>query len=183
MPLQQKHPPAIREKFWRGAKREGILDQFAINNKYPMNHNDFTPSILQQPSNTHLAFVEPVCPMGWGQVDERLYLHHRCRLQITKWNLWEKPELLHCLPQIFCSAAITEGFLSSLRGQVFLPFLTAQNCAISSSMPLEKDVSQMTFLSFHRKEYTMFYTQLPRAFCHFFKKERSAKRASHSSCK
>lgn len=52
-------------------------------NKYPMNHNDFTPSILQQPSNTHLAFVEPVCPMGWGQVDERLYLHHRCRLQIT----------------------------------------------------------------------------------------------------
>lgn len=52
-------------------------------NKYPMNHNDFTPSILQQPSNTDLAFVEPVCPMGWGQVDERLYLHHRCRLQVT----------------------------------------------------------------------------------------------------
>ena len=32
MPLQQKHPPAIREKFWRGAKREGILDQFDITN-------------------------------------------------------------------------------------------------------------------------------------------------------
>ena len=72
-----------------------------------MNHNDFTPSILQQPSNTDLAFVEPVCPMGWGQVDERLYLHHRCRLQVTSGVYGKKTELLHCSPQILLALLLS----------------------------------------------------------------------------
>ena len=95
-------------------------------NKYPMNHNDFTPSILQQPSNTDLAFVEPVCPMGWDQVDERLYLHHRCRLQVISGVYGKNPNCFIVRHRFFwlCCCHWKIQFLSSLLlGQVFFPFL------------------------------------------------------------